>query len=106
MRAITYYHWSPSSNRQSIQQHGLLTHRPAIGTPEYKASYICASRNKDIGWVLAKGRTENGTTWDCWAFTVPTHYYRSNRQAEGYDEYRIHGNIPTNRINLEETRTQ
>lgn len=89
MKAILYYHWSPFWNRKSILNEGLKPNQPSLDIPEYKAPYICCSRDLENAWNLAIRRLPTGTKWDLWSFNIPYEWYRSNRQNEGYDEYRI-----------------
>lgn len=59
------YHWSPTSNRNSINRYGLMPDKKSR-SGDWQPPYICFSDDPMLAWRLS-GATDDGIeSWDLW----------------------------------------
>ena len=77
---LILYHWSPSTNRNSINRVGLQINRRTL-QGEWRPPYVCFSDDPILAWVLSGRMYPDTPSWDLWACHVPT--------QDSFDHYEI-----------------
>lgn len=68
---LVLYHWSPSSNRASIEKYGLRTHRKTL-QGDWRPPYICFSNDPMVAWSLSGNMFPDIELWDLWCVHMPS----------------------------------
>lgn len=76
---VVLYHWSPSSNRKSIERYGLRTHRLTL-QGSWRPPYVCLSDEPRIAWFLSGRMYPEIHDWDLWMC-----YVESQTSFEHYE---------------------
>lgn len=91
----TYYHWSPSSRRKSIERSGLLPH--SLSTDRlWRPPYVCLATKPSIGWGLSGSmlRGKEHSVWDLWQVDIS--------EQSGYEELFFDGSFEVKEIRVYE----
>lgn len=68
---LVIYHWSPSSNRRSIEKVGLCPGKKTL-QGEWRPPYVCFSDDPYLAWVLSGKMYPEIKEWDLWMCHVPS----------------------------------
>lgn len=61
------YHWSPSTNRRSIQKLGLMPGRKTIQNVDFRPPYVCLAPDPVLAWTLSGRMFDEIPSWDLWS---------------------------------------
>jgi hypothetical protein len=102
MNLKTFYHWSPTSRRASILEHGLL---PGSRSTDdlWNPPEICLADSAHMAWRLSGGTTRGAeiASWDLWEVWVLNTHYRKHEQ-----EFRVATPIDRRNVVYVATRVQ
>lgn len=74
----SYFHWSPSTRRKSINRRGFLTHQKSTDGL-WRPPYTCFATSPRLAWELSGVfRAQPGETWDLWEADL--------REQTGFEE--------------------
>ncbi len=68
---LVLYHWSPTSNRSSINKYGLLTHRLTL-QGEWRPPFISFSDDPFLAWIMSGQMWPRINNWDLWMCHDPS----------------------------------
>lgn len=68
----TLYHWSPVSNRRSIERDGLVP-RSSATVASIPLPYVCLGPSPSTSWVISgdMGWVSEIEEWDLWEIQIP-----------------------------------
>lgn len=92
------YHWSPTTNRDSIRKHGLLVpfKHPRLTIPVtcsdgHRNPHISLARNPIDAWELSGGFLKSNDKWDLWLIVLDKVKYTT---IPHWDELEVSQDIP------------
>lgn len=62
---LLIFHWSPTTNRNSIKRRGLDIHRKTL-QGDWRPPYVCFSDDPWLAWVLSGRMWPEIKSWDLW----------------------------------------
>ena len=68
---LCLYHWSPTTNRNSINRYGLQINRRTL-QGDWRPPYVCFSDDPMLAWVLSGRMYPEIISWDLWMCHMPT----------------------------------
>ena len=112
---LVLYHWSPTTNRNSINKIGLNIGRPTL-QGNWRPPYVCFSDEPNLAWALSGRMWPDIPSWDLWMLHTPSQtsfggyeiifdtYRNSTRHY--VKEYRIYSRVFKRDLIYVATRTQ
>lgn len=111
---LVLYHWSPTSNRRSINKIGLVPGRLTL-QGDWRPPYIAFADEPRLGWMLSGRMYPEIKSWDLWmvyhafqtsykGYEIITDTYRDNGR-HFVKEYRIYTRVYKRDLDYIGTRT-
>lgn len=68
---LVLYHWSPSTNRKSINRYGLMINQKTL-QGDWRPPYVCLCDDPWLGWYLSGRMFPEIDSWDLWVCHDPS----------------------------------